>query len=159
MAGVEWAEPNYTFALDLVIPGMVIPGMTPMILRILPGHYLNRMELSTAWDLTTGRPEIVLAVLDTGVDMNHDDLRGAIWVNPGEAPGNGADDDGNGFIDDVNGWDFAGNDNVPDDDYGHGTHVAGIAAARVNNGVGIAGDSRRSHNHAGGCLWRRNRHL
>lgn len=141
LAGVEWAEPNYTFALDLVIPGMVIPGMIPNdpYYASYQASYLNRMELSTAWDLTTGRPEIVLAVLDTGVDMNHDDLRGAIWVNPGEAPGNGADDDGNGFIDDVNGWDFAGNDNVPDDDYGHGTHVAGIAAARVNNGVGIAG--------------------
>ncbi len=131
LAEVEWVEPNYTFALDLIPNDPYYASYQ--------ASYLNRMELSTAWDLTTGRPEIVLAVLDTGVDMNHSDLRDAIWANPGEEPGNGVDDDGNGFIDDVNGWDFAGNDNVPDDDYGHGTHVAGIAAARINNGVGIAG--------------------
>lgn len=130
-AGVMWAEPNYRFALDL------IPG--DPYYASYQSSYLGRMELPAGWDLTTGRPEIVLAVLDTGVDMSHEDLRAAIWANPGEIPGNGVDDDGNGFADDVNGWDFAGNDNVPDDDHGHGTHVAGIAAARINNGVGIAG--------------------
>lgn len=129
-AGVEWAEPNYTFSLDFVPNDPDYPRQTP---------YLSRINIASAWDLNLGRPEIVLAVLDTGVDLSHPDLRDAIWVNPGEIPGNGEDDDGNGFIDDVNGWDFADNDNLPDDDHGHGTHVAGIAAAAINNGVGIAG--------------------
>ncbi len=130
LAEVEWVEPNYTLALDFIPNDPYYSTQS---------GYLNRMGLSAAWDLTTGEPGIVLAVLDTGVDMNHADLQGAIWVNPGETPLNGVDDDGNGFIDDVHGWDFAGNDNLPDDDYGHGTHVAGIAAARINNGIGIAG--------------------
>jgi len=62
-------------------------------------------------------------VIDTGIDYNHEDLAGRIWVNQKEIPGNGIDDDGNGYIDDVMGWDFANNDNNPMDDNGHGTHV------------------------------------
>ncbi len=134
ISGVEWAEPNYTLQLDFVPNDphydTVAPKQTP---------YLSRIDAAGAWDFTTGRPEIIIAVLDTGVDMTHEDLAGAIWTNSGEIPDNGVDDEGNGFIDDVHGWDFAGNDNVPEDDYGHGTHVAGIAAARVDNGIGIAG--------------------
>ncbi len=130
-ADVEWVEPNYTFGLDLV------PNDPEYAARQTP--YLNRINITAAWDLNFGRSEIVVAVLDTGVHMSHPDLMQAIWVNPGEIPANGLDDDGNGFIDDVNGWDFAENDNLPDDDHGHGTHVAGIAAASINNGVGIAG--------------------
>ncbi len=92
-----------------------------------------------AWDVTTGSGNVVVAVIDTGVDYTHEDLRANMWINSGEIPGNGIDDDGNGYVDDVYGYDFVNNDGDPFDDFGHGTHVAGIIAAAGNDGVGIAG--------------------
>lgn len=79
-----------------------------------------------------GSPDVIVAVIDTGVDYNHLDLRNNIWVNSAEIPDNGKDDDGNGYIDDIYGWDCVGDDNDPMDDNGHGTHVAGIIAAENN---------------------------
>ncbi len=92
-----------------------------------------------AWDVTTGSREVVVAVIDSGADLTHPDLIGNLWRNPGETPGNGIDDDGNGFVDDVHGWDFVDDDGVPQDGYGHGTHVAGIIGAVGDDGQGIAG--------------------
>ena len=101
------------------------------------------IDAPEAWDLTTGSSAVTVAVIDSGIDLTHEDLVDNIWKNPGESGGgketNGIDDDGNGFIDDVNGWDFVNDDKVPQDDFGHGTHVAGIIGAKGNNGVGIAG--------------------
>lgn len=85
-----------------------------------------------------GSPDVVVAIIDTGVDYNHLDLRNNIWTNSGEIPNNGVDDDGNGYVDDYYGWDCVGNDNDPMDDNGHGTHVAGIVAAE-NNAFGTVG--------------------
>lgn len=87
-----------------------------------------------------GSSDVIIAVIDTGVDYNHLDLRNNIWVNPAEIPDNGIDDDGNGYIDDVYGWNCVGDNNDPMDDNGHGTHVAGIIAAENNKigGVGVA---------------------
>jgi subtilisin family serine protease len=92
----------------------------------------------TAWQQSTGAGAVV-AVLDTGADLTHPDLDGALWTNPGEIPGNGIDDDHDGYVDDVHGVDLVNNDGDPTDDEGHGTHVAGIIAARAGNGIGGAG--------------------
>jgi len=96
-----------------------------------------------AWDVQTGSPDIIVAVLDTGVNYTHPDLAGNIWTNPGEIPGNGIDDDANGKVDDVYGFDFYNFRADPMDDSGHGTHVAGIIGAVGNNGIGVAGVSWR----------------
>lgn len=85
-----------------------------------------------------GSPDVIIAVIDTGVDYNHLDLRNNIWTNTAEIPNNGVDDDDNGYIDDVRGWDCVNEDNDPIDDNGHGTHVAGIIAAE-NNDIGTVG--------------------
>jgi subtilisin family serine protease len=99
---------------------------------------LKLMHTSQAWDTTRGNG-VVVAVVDTGLDMTHPDIAGNIWTNPGEIPGNGIDDDGNGFVDDVHGWNVIGNNNQIDDVIGHGTHVAGTIAAQDNNGLGVVG--------------------
>lgn len=109
-----------------------------------PDH-LETLGIHNAWLHSAGKnhapggsPDVIVAVIDTGVDYNHEDLRNNIWYNPAEIPDNGIDDDGNGYIDDVRGWDCVGNDNDPMDDNGHGTHVAGIIAAE-NNKIGTVG--------------------
>ncbi len=102
--------------------------------------YIPAVHADAVWDSTTGDTSQIIAFLDTGIDWHHPDLADNIWTNAAEADGvPGADDDGDGFVDDVHGWDFINNDNNPMDDNSHGTHVAGIAAAVGNNGIGIAG--------------------
>lgn len=96
------------------------------------------IDAFAAWDLSTGE-DVVVAVIDTGMDVRHDDLIPNLWTNPGEIAGNGIDDDGNGYIDDVNGYDFVNRDADPDDNDAHGTHVAGSVAARGDDGYGVPG--------------------
>ena len=95
--------------------------------------------MPAAWDYTTGQSDVIIAVLDTGVSTTTRIWRRAYGRTRGRSRHNGIDDDGNGFIDDVHGWNFADGNNQIYDDHGHGTHVAGIAAARINNSIGIAG--------------------
>ncbi len=97
------------------------------------------IQTFNAWkNKSFGKAEIIVAVTDDGVSLKHKDLKDAIWFNKKEIPNNGKDDDENGFIDDVNGWDFSDGDNNPDGG-SHGTHVAGIIGATINNGIGGAG--------------------
>jgi subtilisin family serine protease len=100
---------------------------------------LSAIGASTAWNYTTGNRQIVVAVVDTGVDYNHADLSANIWKNTNEIAGNGRDDDGNGYVDDYYGFNFTNSTSNPMDDNGHGTHVAGIIGAVGNNSTGIAG--------------------
>jgi hypothetical protein len=99
---------------------------------------LDNVNAPEVWAQGYTGEGIVVAVLDTGVDYSHPDLDDNIWVNTGEIAGNGIDDDGNGYTDDYYGWDFVDFDNTPDDDDGHGTHVAGTIAGE-NDGIGITG--------------------
>lgn len=92
-----------------------------------------------AWSFTTGNPNVVVAVIDTGVDYTHQDLAANIWTNVNEIPNNGVDDNGNGYIDDYYGYDFFHDYPDPMDENGHGTHCAGTIAAQANNGIGIVG--------------------
>lgn len=99
---------------------------------------LKKIAADKAWDLTMGAG-VTVAVIDTGLDINHEDIAANVYQNPAEIANNQIDDDGNGLVDDVSGWDFVANDNLPQDQHGHGTHVSGTIAAVGNNNKGIIG--------------------
>ncbi len=107
------------------------------------GTYDADIDAPEAWNSAQGTSHMVVAVIDTGLDMAHEDIAANVYTNPREIAGNGIDDDGNGYIDDVHGWDFVHDLNDPSDRNlicnGHGTHTAGILGAVGNNNIGITG--------------------
>ena len=140
---VEYAEPNYTYR------AAIIPSDTYYNSQ----WYLAKIKAPQVWDIVRESPNVVIAIIDSGVQIDHPDLRDNIWQNKKEITGNGIDDDRNGFIDDVNGWDFVNNVSDPRPKFMsgfsasgvlHGTIVAGIAAASGNNAAGISGVSWRA---------------
>ena len=134
--GILWAEPDY-----LAYPAGVLrePAAVPDDPFYPQQWGLAKVQAVAAWDVETGSTGVVIAIVDSGIDLSHPDLAGKLWFNPGEVAGNGQDDDNNGLVDDVNGWNFYAEDANIADDNGHGTQVAGVAAAATNNAQGVAG--------------------
>lgn len=137
---VEYAEPDYIRECSEVVPNdpqfheqwaLKNTGQSG-------GLVGADVDATFAWDRTMGNDSVVVAVIDTGVDYSHPDLRDRMWRNPDEIPGNGVDDDHNGYVDDIYGIDTVNNDVDPMDDRSHGTHCAGIIAASDND-IGVVG--------------------
>jgi subtilisin family serine protease len=151
---VEYVEPNYVYSINdyeiasettyddpLYEPNNELGLATPDDPLYSTQSNIVSTNIDDVWtDYNTGDGTQIIAIIDTGVDYTHPDLEANIWINTAEQNGvEGFDDDGNGYIDDIRGWDFINNDNAPLDDNMHGTHVAGIAGAVGNNGLGISG--------------------
>jgi len=145
---VEYAERIYPAFIDDV----------PNDPRLTSQKHFDRIAMQAAWDIEQGDSSVVVAIIDTGVEWNHEDLQANMWANPLDTTVNGINEDDNGYMDDVRGWDFVDvpedweekyqpaededgvdPDNDPMDFDGHGTHCAGIASAVTDNGIGIAG--------------------
>ena len=140
---VLYAEPDYILRADRMPNDPLFTRQWGMYNQAVPGADISAPE---AWSQTTGSDEIVIAVIDTGVDYTHPDLAANMWVNTGEIPDNLIDDDGNGYVDDYRGWNFSSFDtllglpaNDPMDYNGHGTHCAGVIGAVGNNSAGVVG--------------------
>jgi subtilisin family serine protease len=148
---VATAEPNYIRRFSIHLPndfrfselwGLRNTGQT---VNGFSGASGDDIKFSEAWSLARSPgSNVVVAIIDSGVDYTHPELVDNIWVNPGESPINGADDDANGYIDDYHGWDFANEVFDPTDSGYHGTHVAGTVAAAGNNQIGVIGVNYRA---------------
>ncbi len=135
---VEYAEPRFIYYTSELLTNDPIQN-----------DLVNYHNFREAWDISTSSTDVIISIIDSGVNYEHEDLENKQWVNENEIPDNGIDDDNNGFVDDYLGWDFWENgfteetitsDNDPfAENSDHGTHVAGIATAEPDNGLGLAG--------------------
>jgi subtilisin-like proprotein convertase family protein len=124
-------DPRFADQYGLANTGQIINGVQ--------GSIGADIHATQAWDTTIGSRNVIIADIDTGIDLTHPDLIPNLWTNPGEISGNGIDDDGNGFVDDVHGYDFGTQTGSPQDTDGHGTMTAGIIGAAGNNNLGVTG--------------------
>lgn len=133
-----------SMGIDLPKPG---PGdYESKVTKAVPGIDINIQPAWTLYDKAENKRSVIVAIIDTGIDINHQELKDSIWTNPGEIDGDGVDNDGNGFVDDIHGWNFySGNNQIfSGKDDSHGTHAAGtIGAAR--GAYGIAGITDNQH--------------
>lgn len=164
---VEYAEPNYIYTFENPRRVQTIRDILPPVIEngaytpsdpkfgqlwgllntgdndpglLTPGIKGADVDATGAWGITKGSTNVRIAVIDTGIDYNHPDLKNQIWSNEVELNGKpGIDDDGNGYVDDIHGYDFANHDSDPMDGHGHGTHCAGTIGAIHNNNLGVAG--------------------
>ena len=127
---IDYIEPIYTVRAFETIPNDPLYGQL---------YGMPQIRANLAWDEHTGDQDFVIAIIDTGLDYNHEDITSNAWTNPGEIQGNGQDDDGNGYVDDIHGYDFSNNDSDPYDDNSHGTHCGGTIGGQGDNGVGVVG--------------------
>lgn len=141
---IDYASPNYLFEMDSPEANDIFyeDEEADAVLNMWGLEYVKGPQ---AWEYCSGSPDVAIGIVDSGVDFNHPDLAGNMWTNMGEwgengeLSDNGIDDDGNGYVDDVNGWNFYDDSNETSDIYGHGTHVAGTAAASGGNNMGVYG--------------------
>ena len=136
------------FCLSLLIVEPVLASLTPNDRYYRNQWYLGKIKADSAWSTISESPDIVIAVIDSGVDINHPDLANNIWINEKEIPNNNVDEDHNGYVDDYHGWDFVNNSSDPSPKFlgnwteagiSHGTMVSGIIAAQGNNNQGVVG--------------------
>ncbi len=140
--GVQKAQPNYiryTSSLQANLDDPMLPKQ----------WYLESINAHKAWAVNQNASDVTVAVIDDAIMIEHEDIKGNLWSNPGEIPGNGKDDDGNGYIDDIHGWNFADKNNDPSPvgacvKSGHGTHVSGAIGAVGGNSKGISGVAPKS---------------
>lgn len=147
-------NPDIEYAVPMFIQQL---SYTPNDTRYGQQPWMSSMKVDRAWDVAKGAATVLIAIIDSGTDWQHEDLGGNVWMNPKEIAGNGIDDDSNGYIDDIRGWDFVGNVSLtdvqngilrPDNDprvngaitdrTAHGTVVGGCAGAVTNNAKGVA---------------------
>jgi len=138
---VRFAEPDLPVQLHLLPDDPLFPDLWNLDNRGQTGGSPGAdLELPAAWEISTGRADVIVGLIDTGVAWDHPDLAANIWVNRPEAEGlPGVDDDGNGYVDDIHGIDVRDRDSDPMDEFGHGSHVAGIIGAVGDNGIGVSG--------------------
>jgi subtilisin family serine protease len=139
---VEYVEPNYVVHADAVPDDPMFPRQWALHNTGQTGGSSTAnpdIGAVAAWDITTGSSDVVVAVIDTGIDYTHVDLAANIFVNPGECAKDGIDHDGNGYVNDCHGINAITGSGDPMDDYFHGTHVAGIIGAAGNNATGVSG--------------------